>query len=296
MRSGADRGGATLGSSRGIGVPKRFQWPIVVLGVVLFVLGDPAPIWNPPAARAADPPTDKVLILVADLDPPQNTLTEAFLGQLRKAAPGDAQIEVQRLGRAITEEQGEKAARALGEEKTAGLVVWGQPSKAGDEALHSKAIELGADDLPLRMNRGGAYASKGNFDRAIDDFSRAIELAPDDINAYNARGTVYASKLDLDSAIADFTESIRRRPESHLAYCLRGAAFGAKNDIEQALIDFDRAIELAPKSAECFMGRGYAHRQRGDKEKALADFRRALELSEIPAQREEIEKAIQDTE
>src|SRR5262249_37259280 len=70
-------------------------------------------------------------------------------------------------------------------------------------------------------NRGLAYLAKGNYDRAVADFSESIRLNPDDATYYNNRGIAYEGKQDYDRAIAAFTEAIKLRPNdtivSHLA-------------------------------------------------------------------------------
>ena len=53
---------------------------------------------------------------------------------------------------------------------------------------------------------------KGEFDKAIADFTEAIRLNPQFAWAYWGRGHVYEVNRDFDKAIADFTESIRLDP------------------------------------------------------------------------------------
>ena len=55
----------------------------------------------------------------------------------------------------------------------------------------TKAIELKLDYTEAYYNRGNAYHRKGNFDRAIDEYTKAIELKLDYANAYNNRGVAY---------------------------------------------------------------------------------------------------------
>ena len=40
-------------------------------------------------------------------------------------------------------------------------------------------------------NRGIAYGDKGEYDKAIEDYSKAIELNPEYAEAYNNRGNAY---------------------------------------------------------------------------------------------------------
>ena len=50
---------------------------------------------------------------------------------------------------------------------------------------------------------------KGEFDKAIADYTEAIRMNPQSAEAYRGRGHVYGVKCDFDKSISDFTESIR---------------------------------------------------------------------------------------
>ena len=62
--------------------------------------------------------------------------------------------------------------------------------------------------------RGLAHAGKGDYDRAIDDYSRAIYLNAGNAWPYNNRGLAHAHKGAYDQAIADYTKAIELEPES----------------------------------------------------------------------------------
>lgn len=61
-------------------------------------------------------------------------------------------------------------------------------------------------------NRGQAYATKKDYDRAIADFSDAIRLDPKDAGFYSNRGTAYERKGDNDRAITDFRRALAIDP------------------------------------------------------------------------------------
>jgi tetratricopeptide (TPR) repeat protein len=61
-------------------------------------------------------------------------------------------------------------------------------------------------------NRGNAYNGKGNYDKAIVDFTQAINLDPNYAAAYYNRGLAYANKGDYDKVITDLEAVLRIDP------------------------------------------------------------------------------------
>ena len=62
----------------------------------------------------------------------------------------------------------------------------------------------------MRITAGGSsYGNKGNFDRAIADFSEAIRLDPKDARAYHDRGVAYGKKGEMAKAEEDFAQAKR---------------------------------------------------------------------------------------
>src|SRR5262245_40672190 len=64
------------------------------------------------------------------------------------------------------------------------------------------------------FSRGSAYYTRGDFDRAIADYSEVIRLDPKSASAYGGRGLAYFDKGDFDRAIADYNEAIKLDPKS----------------------------------------------------------------------------------
>ena len=62
-------------------------------------------------------------------------------------------------------------------------------------------------------NRGNAYTTKGEYDRAVQDYDESIKLNPNYARAFNNRGVAYQKKGEYDRAIKDFDECIKLRSQ-----------------------------------------------------------------------------------
>ena len=79
------------------------------------------------------------------------------------------------------------------------------------------------------FNRAQIHFRNRAYDWAVEDFSAFIRLNPNSVAALNERGLSYASKGDYDRAIGDYTEAIRLDPAwSALLYSNRGSAYEKK--------------------------------------------------------------------
>jgi tetratricopeptide (TPR) repeat protein len=96
-------------------------------------------------------------------------------------------------------------------------------------------------------HRGRAYASKGDYDRAINDYNKAIELGAKGW-AHDLRGQAYANTGQYGRAVADHSKAIEISPESVLAYYHRAHAFIALGDFERARADFSSLIALPART------------------------------------------------
>src|SRR5262245_43148789 len=73
---------------------------------------------------------------------------------------------------------------------------------------------------------------------------RAAHSAPTDAKGFVERGNAWTDKGEWDKAIKDYTEAIRLDPKSVEAFIGRGFALRARGTLDQALKDFDEAVRL----------------------------------------------------
>jgi len=143
---------------------------------------------------------------------------------------------------------------------------------------YSKAIEIDPRRAGAYNNRGVTYAHKREFEQAVLDFTRAIEIDPKYATAYTNRGKAFGSKREYDRAIADHTKAIEINPKFADAYINRGNVYADKNESDRAILDYTKAIEIDPKDADAYLNRGVIYADKGEFEQAILDYTKAIEI------------------
>ena len=157
------------------------------------------------------------------------------------------------------------------------------------------------------LDRGIMYASRGEYGKAIADFTEAIRLNPnmgaaymlraralfasvsyvtevgDDFSGVSTSSTIgERSSLEqmrvFERVVADFTRAISLDPYNPRTYAERGLVYSDKGDFNQAIADFNQAIRLDPHYAVAYNNRGYVYLIMSDYISAIADFSQAIML------------------
>jgi len=161
------------------------------------------------------------------------------------------------------------------------IPLLGRSSFASDEKRCDQLLQAAAAHLATDYdNRGVAYANKGLYDQAIEDFNQAISLLPKSFPAaYFNRGSAYGNQSLDDQAIADFTMAISLEPggagpdfKLADAYDYRGNAYERKGLYDEAIADFTVAISLNPRLEGAYANRGNDYLRKGQYDLAIADF------------------------
>ncbi len=145
-----------------------------------------------------------------------------------------------------------------------------------------KALDLFIQDNPQSgaafYNRACLYASKGELDRALKDYTEAIRINSENADAYYNRGMVRVKLKQYDLAIQDFQKVISLKPDFDDAYCNRGNTYYALGKFNLAIQDYTRALKVDPRDGDVFFNRGLAHLALEQKDQALSDFKKAFQL------------------
>jgi tetratricopeptide (TPR) repeat protein len=155
------------------------------------------------------------------------------------------------------------------------------------------------------LDRGIIFATRGDYELAIEDFTEAINLKPDLYSAWMLRGrALYASMSKVtsvgenfstigiyenlsasteqqavyDRALADFNQAIQLEPNSAKAHYERSVVYLNKGDYDRAIADCSQAIKLDPNDAADYNNRGIAYSRKGEYNRAIADYTQAIKL------------------
>lgn len=140
-----------------------------------------------------------------------------------------------------------------------------------DEAIAAKP-----NNPVLYHNRGMAYYNKGDNEAAIRSYEEAISIHPKFAAAYNDRANVYFRMKEYDKAISGYDDAIRLQPRDGVLYANRGNTYRMKGDYDRALRDFEDAIRLNPREAGLIYGRSQVYADKGDANRAIADLDEAI--------------------
>lgn len=261
-------------------------------------------------------PPNRIVILIADFESVDGEgygVTQQVIEQLRSAVAQYAEVEIQALDRIITAKEGSKVARELGQDRNAGIVLWGwchksqvtvhfdllmrPPGSVGLERDKETvvAVGVGLDEsfsVQTQVSSDMAYLTLltiglvryevGDLDGAIERWQKALGLTTgpqqmvDPARLYKHLGDAYLYKGDFNSAIRHYTQAVETNPSMAVAVLNRGAAYYLSGDRARAADDSDRAITLLNEHLARNPGDAEAYYDRGIAYYHKGDMDRAI--------------------
>ncbi|KAK7416761.1 Hsp90 cochaperone [Neonectria magnoliae] len=104
-----------------------------------------------------------------------------------------------------------------------------------------------ADELKALGNK--AIAEK-NFDEAVDKFTQAIAVQPENHILYSNRSAAYASKRDWDNALQDAEQTTQLKPDWAKGWGRKGAALHGKGDLLGANDAYEEGLKHDASNAQ----------------------------------------------
>ncbi|HEV8146421.1 MAG TPA: tetratricopeptide repeat protein, partial [Bryobacteraceae bacterium] len=146
----------------------------------------------------------------------------------------------------------------------------------------AKAKSLNPDSHPVLLASGLAEQERGQYERAIRDYTRATELNPTSSDGWRRLANVYNATNRPEEAIATYRKAIAAQPDYYLQYIAFGNFYLNRNEYSQAEQQYRRVTSSAPELADGHMNLGLALMRQGRFADAEASMTRALSLRRTP--------------
>ncbi len=196
------------------------------------------PLRTPAAPRSMTPPT------------PLPALAE--LKSMHDATPGDARTAI-------------SLATAL--DKRGNI--------EGALSVLGRAIEAGADGVPLRCARATILSGRLRYDDAEAELKRAAKLQPEDPDVLLQQGILACRRAKWRDAVEPLSMVARLNPTSALAHFYLGESLNKLDRLQEALVAYERAAELEPTNWRALKGVGIILDRMGRPADAAPFYRRA---------------------
>ncbi|EQA52093.1 tetratricopeptide repeat protein [Leptospira kmetyi] len=166
-------------------------------------------------------------------------------------------------------------------------------SFASDPNANANANSNGAS-IPPPNNSGEdpneifkrAYQAneKGDYLKAVTEYSRYLELVPGDASGYYNRGLAQYTLKQYNVAVKDFEKAVEIDPNKTGAFLYKGYANEMLRDCPTAVEDFQKAIDLGEKyNAELYGHKARCENTDENYDDALKDAQKAVNLDKKDA-------------
>ena len=144
-------------------------------------------------------------------------------------------------------------------------------------AMFTRAIAAQPDFTVVRLDRGDAYAMKGDVSLAIADYEAVAKSAPKYPLPYLKLGMLHQAQRQWPDAEKAYLRAIEADPNNAVAYNnLAWMAAERKTRLDDALTWARKAVDLGPKVAAFQDTLGWVHRSRGELNDAATALQKAV--------------------
>ena len=131
------------------------------------------------------------------------------------------------------------------------------------------------------FNIGKCYFGLGNLDRAMEFYQKTLTLEPNDKYSFYELGYCYASLLtpDKDNALKYYSKAIDQDKNYYDAYFNRGLLYATQfKNLKKGHADLERSIEIRPKNQLSYLYNGMLYRDEEGYGKAKEMFNKVIEF------------------
>lgn len=138
---------------------------------------------------------------------------------------------------------------------------------------------------------------KGEFNKAIENFTKSIELKNDWEIPYFYRAVSYQALEEFDNAMIDYSKALSINDRMTDAYYNKAKiALSRKDipnpDINKAIEDLNKALELDEKFVDALFAMAAAYKKLGDYHKSLEYLEKLLEIEPQAVHAQALKKLI----
>ena len=145
----------------------------------------------------------------------------------------------------------------------------------------SSAIKLSAHDLKSFVQRAKAYMKLKRYDPAIDDYTRVLDMTPPNAEILKSRAQAYEKVQRIEDAITDYTTILERLEPKHIdVRVMRGKLYMDTGRLNDALSDFGEVVAIDPRFEQGFRYRALVYSKLGHFDLALEDQNRLVSLEQ----------------
>lgn len=146
--------------------------------------------------------------------------------------------------------------------------------KESAQKSYEKALELNPDHF--LANQRMSFLSQNTDEEALEELTRAIMEFPENPDPFKQRGYFRLMNFDPEGAIEDFNQVLLFDPGDIETMYYRGKANASLKEWVKAEIDYSNSLEMGGPNAEVFLARGQARYISKKLDAALADFNMAI--------------------
>jgi len=162
------------------------------------------------------------------------------------------------------------------EEGKAAIIACSRVIESGKLRGHVLAVQY--------VNRGVAYHTTGDLDRAIKDYTASIQNDPAYTLALYNRALAYTVVRETDRAIQDYGQVLKLDPNDRNALTNRCGLYADIGENELAVKDCSQAIKVNPEGVDAFLFRAFAHYNKGkydsaEFDSAIKDYSEAIRIN-----------------